>query len=276
MVAFGLILLLTPLIVLVVVLVGAWMEARRSEWSFGIGRVLSNTFVGIGGAPLAFLAISAVLNALPQQVLQVDTAAGTLVGAGAIPGGAGVLIGGWGVWLLVLWPFAQLVMLKLAIDPLNGRRANVRAALSHGIRRTPAAILVSILFWLGFSIGLAVLVVPGIVLMLTWFVVLPVLAVEEGPMLDSFSRSSTLMKGMRWRLLLLLILTAILWMVVVALMAALGVAVAGVGTPGVIVVQMIAATLMGTIPPAMLAAIYHEVRTAKEGAGDHDLDAVFA
>lgn len=276
MVAFALILLLMPLVVLVIVLVGAWMEARRSEWSFGIGRVLSNTFVGIGGAPLALIAISAVVNALPQQVLQGDVATAGFIRAGLMPPNSGLFIGGWSVWAIVLWPLAQLIMLKLAIDPLNERRADVRAAFGRGLRRAPAAILVSILFSLAFFVGLMVLVVPGIFLMLTWFVVLPVLGVEDGRMLDSFSRSSTLMKGMRWRLLLLLLLTGLLWMVVMGLTSALGVAVAGAGTSGVVVVQMIAATLLGTIPPALLAAVYHEVRTAKEGAGDHNLEAVFA
>ena len=61
MAAFAILFLLVPVVLLAIAIGGAWMEGRRSPYAFGMGRVISNAFTAIGGAPLALLAASAAL-----------------------------------------------------------------------------------------------------------------------------------------------------------------------------------------------------------------------
>ncbi len=268
MMAFGVLVVSLPVILLAIVLGGAWMEGRRSPYAFGLGRVLSNSFGAIGGAPLAFLAASFVVNA-PPSLAQPLFAGG--VDRLWLP------LGGIGLAWIVLWPFLQLFMVSLALDTLAGRATDPRAAMALAGRRLLPALAIILLSGLGIGVGFLMLVIPGIILLLNWFVVLPVLAGEGRGIFDCFARSNELMRGMRWRLLLLLIIVLVLWTLFAGLGQVLGLALGG-DNPGWIsaVIEAIVGTLTGTLQAAGGAAVYHEVRTAKEGMGSHDLEAVFA
>ncbi|MCP5750953.1 hypothetical protein NL359_38140, partial [Klebsiella pneumoniae] len=81
----------------------------------------------------------------------------------------------------------------------------------------------------------------------------------------------------RWRLLLLLIIVAILWTMFSGMMQVLALAIAGAENLWALAaVQALTSTLVGVVTATGTAAIYHEARTAKEGMGSHDLEAVFA
>jgi hypothetical protein len=267
--------LAVPLAILAAMLVGAWLEARRSPWAFGMGRIISNSFSAIGGAPLAFIGISFLLNGLPGQVMMMAVGS-PIVPVDRIAANATGLIAGWGLLWIFLWPFAQLLMIGLALDTLTGRPVDLRGAVVRALRRAPAGIVVTFLTYLAVLVGVLFLVVPGIFLMLTWFVVLPVLVAEDRGMFENFGRSTELLRGMRWRLLLLLVMVFVLWSLVGGMAGGMALAFGGAGSWGFIAAQTISSTLLGTLPPAGAAAIYHEARTVKEGMGGHDLAAVFA
>ena len=276
MIAFAILMLMLPVGLLVVALIGAWLEGRRSEWPFGVGQVVSNTFAGIGGAPLLFLVTSFVLNALPQLGMSSLAGGMNMLEVQMMQYRSGNLMVVQALFGVLAWPLCQMILIAAAVTTLDGRSVVPRDVLIHALRRTPIAIVVTILFALGMLLGLSVLIVPGLLLLLTWFVALPAVAVEDATILGSFGRSSELMRGMRWRLLVLLLLIGILWLVVSGLAGVLAVAMRGTGLFGMAAVQLVSATLLGTIPPALLAAVYHEARTAKGGIGTHDLEAVFA
>lgn len=273
----GILFVTLPLIVLGVVIVAAIRERQGSAWRFDIGRVFSNSFAAIGGAPLAFIGVSLLANGLPGPVIASIMNHDirnpmSLENWAQLPAFVAVSAIAW----LVLGTFLQLALIRLALDALNGRKADAVRAMRGAVRILPVGIAVSILMWIGIGLGLMLLVVPGIIAMLTWFVVMPVLVHERRSVFDTFSRSGELTRGFRWRLLLLLMLAAIAAMLATSLVGALviagGVARGAFGT----VVQTIANTLLGTIPPAGLAAVYHEMRTEKEGTGSQDLAQVFA
>lgn len=58
--------------------------------------------------------------------------------------------------------------------------------------RFPAAFGLSILWYLGVGAGVVLLVVPGVVLMVRWALVYPILLVENAGIIESFRRSWTL------------------------------------------------------------------------------------
>ncbi len=278
MFALGMILALLPLLLLLAVPVAAWREGRGSPWSFAVGRVISNAFSAIGGAPLACIAVSFLLHGLPGGLVGATTAT-TDIQADMIATRYASVYAGWGLVNLLVWPLGQLVLTLLALDTLAGRGVDVRRTFGRALRLWPFGIAVTLLAWIGIGIGLLVLIVPGLVLLLNWFVVLPVLAAEGATVLGSFERSAALVQGMRWRLLLLLLLAGVAWMFFLMLTGMLAgvvtVTVGGGGWP-VGAVQVIGTTLSGLLVPVGVAAVYHEVRSAKEGQGSEDLAAVFA
>ncbi len=274
MLAFGVLILSLPLILLAIALGGAWMEGRRSPYSFGIGRVISNAFGAIGGAPLALLAASAVLNA-PMQFL-LPTMAQRMGDAAAIEGLFYSMAPLWLIWLFV-YPFIKLFMMGIALDTLAGRPIEFGAMLRMALRRTLPALVLLILFGIALAVGFVLLVVPGIILGLTWFIVLPVMAGEGRGIFDCFGRSADLLRGMRWRLLLLILIAVVLWMMASGLMQGIALAAGGAQNLWLVAgVQAVFATLIGVLTTTGTGAVYHEVRTAKEGMGSHDLEAVFA
>ncbi|MDJ0277208.1 hypothetical protein QLH51_10420 [Sphingomonas sp. 2R-10] len=266
--ALGLFVLLIPVIALAIILVGAWREGRRSPDTFGIGRVISNSFTAIGGAPLIFLGASFLLNAASALLPP-------LVGtdfSGQWPAMAGIGIAG-----LLFWPFVQVALTRLALDTLGGHAADPGAAFALAGRRLLPALGLAILTAMGIIVGTLLFVVPGIILLLTWFVVVPVLTAEGRGVFDCFARSGELMRGMRWRLLLLLLIVLVLWLLLAALGQGVAFAIGGVnGVWPQAIGSAITGTLSGMVQAAGAAAVYHEVRTAKEGAGSHDLSDVFA
>ncbi|WP_230769553.1 hypothetical protein [Sphingomonas sp. Leaf4] len=276
---------LLPLLTLLacaVILFAAWREGRRSPYAFGIGRVLSNSFTAIGGAPLAFLAVAVVLSAIPGAFVTSQVTTMTAM-AGRSPQVIEAMAGRWtttygGIFLvrLLLWPLGQVLLTLLALDTLACRTPDIRASAGRALRVWPFAIALAILSWIGVIIGLLLLVVPGIVLALNWFVTLPVLAAERRGILASFSRSTHLLRGMRWRLVVLLLVMAVLWFVVAMVGGVLQIAVAGQAPWLLIVTSVIGNTLSGMILPAGVAAVYHEALVAKEGSAGEALADVFA
>lgn len=274
MLTVAILFLVTPVLLLVVALVGAWVEARRSPYPFGIGRVISNGFGAIGGAPFALLIASAVLNAPVQFATpfatQVFLASGGVNAASAAFAPLGIL------WLLV-YPFVQLFMIGIALDTLAGRPVDIAVTLRMALRRMLPGLALIVLAGIGTMVGFMLLVVPALILLLTWFVVLPVLAGEGRGIFECFSRSAELMRGMRWRLLLLLVVVGVLWLIVSAAVQTVALAVGGIGNLWLQAgVRAVFATLTGMVPATGAAAVYHEARIAKEGTGSHDLQAVFA
>lgn len=268
MLAFGVLVLLLPVILLAIALGGAWMEGRRSPYAFGIGRVISNSFSAVGGAPLIFFAASFLFNA-PSSLLP-PLLGNDLTGLWAVFAGGGIV--GAVVWMLL-----QLALTQLALDTLAGREAALGGAFALAGRRLLPGLGLVLLSAIGMGFGFLFLIVPGIILLLTWFVIVPVLVGEGRGVFDSFARSGELMRGMRWRLLLLLLIVLVVWSLFAGLGQGLAFAIGGEnGEWPQAIVGAITGTLVGMLQAAGAAAVYHEVRTAKEGMGSHDLEAVFA
>lgn len=274
MIAFGILILLLPVILLAIAVVGAWIEGRGSPYPFGIGRVLSNAFSAVGGAPVPLLAASALLNA-PLQFVAPMMARN--IGAPEQMGGLVYAMAPFGLLWLLLYPFVHLFMLRIALDTLAGRPIDLPATLRMALRRMLPGLGLILLFGIAAAIGFALLIVPGLILTLTWCIAMPVMAEEGRGVFGCFARSAELMRGMRWRLLLLLVIVAILWIMFSGLAQVLALAIAGAGNLWALAVaEAITSTLIGVVTATGIAAVYHEARTAKEGLGSHDLEAVFA
>ena len=141
------------------------------------------------------------------------------VGA-AILEGLLALAGTVGFWLgfvvsVVAAFLLQATLVKAVQDVRDGRadmsiRETVSAALPYLGPVAGAAILAAV----AISIGLLLLLVPGLFLITIWAVIVPVIVIERSGVLASFGRSRQIVRGRGWHVFGTLVLVYIIMLVV--------------------------------------------------------------
>lgn len=272
------VLLALPFLFIAALIFAARVEARRHPWRFRITDVVSQSFSTIGRARLPMLATSLVTIALPATALQTALGVDATARMFTMPDEQVLTALGIG-WLvsLLVGTLGEVVMIAIALDVLAGRPVQFGPALAQGLRLLLPAILVRLLLWVGVALGLMLFIIPGLVLMLTWAIVLPVLVAERPGIFASFARSGELLRGARWRLLLLFAIVFVAW----SLFGGMGQGFALTSQTsgariGSIVIQTLVATLTGAMGAAGLSTIYHQLKSEREGLVGEDLEAVFA
>jgi hypothetical protein len=179
------------------------------------------------------------------------------------------------VWVLMvtLQYFLTAVIVFGSLRYLQGNKAGFLACLMQGLRRIVPIIGVAVITTVLVTIGMALLIVPGIIIAVMICLAIPVLMVESPGIMGSLSRSRALTKGYRWHifgvLLLAFVITTIVNIVVpipfgLVLPQELTIIVNGL-------LQLFTTVFMAVL----LAVIYHDLRVAKEGVSTAQLAAVF-
>lgn len=272
------VLLALPFLFIAALIFAARVEARRHPWRFRITDVVSQSFSTIGRARLPMLATSLVTIALPATALQTALGVDATARMFTMPDEQVLTALGIG-WLvsLLVGTLGEVVMIAIALDVLAGRPVQFGPALAQGLRLLLPAILVRLLLWVGVALGLMLFIIPGLVLMLTWAIVLPVLVAERPGIFASFARSGELLRGARWRLLLLFAIVFVAWSLFGGMGQGFALASQTSGARiGSIVIQTLVATLTGAMGAAGLSTIYHQLKSEREGLVGEDLEAVFA
>jgi hypothetical protein len=114
-----------------------------------------------------------------------------------------------GNWVLdmVGW-FAGFVLLNLlsaaiifgTTQELRGQRAGIGQCIGRGLSLIVPTILAAFIVAIATGLGLIFLVVPGLVIFIVYWFVIPVVVMERPGVLASLARSADLTKGVRWRL----------------------------------------------------------------------------
>jgi len=156
-----------------------------------------------------------------------------------------------------------------------------RNAMSIGIRRIVAIILVTIVAGVLMAIGFVLLIIPGIFVLVSLAVVWEALIIEGiGPM-ESIKRSWRLVSGERWRVFGAGVLVIVLMVIfvgvvsaVIALILSAGLGVSG-GMTGYLV-QQVASLLSIPLTAALGTVIYLDLRVRKESLGADQLAAALS
>ena len=249
--------------------------------SFSVGRVFGRGFGVMGHNVLlvfgsALLLLGAPLTLLNQATLPQRT---LWMSKDPLTG----LLAGMLVTLplaLVLRALVQACLVHAAVADGEGRRAGLGECLGVVIRRFVPLICVAILFALGDVVGVALLLVPGLLFTVTYAVVIPVVVAEPVGIFEAFGRASDLTRGARWKVLglwLVVFILAWLWqalgrVIVIATFGWQGQTVSSLpGTLSEIAVTTIAAGFVG----AMMAGLYVELRNWKDGPAPERLSEIF-
>ena len=225
--------------------------------------------------PLAFLSIAL---ALPLQV--------AIEGRALLADRSGCLSTRPGSCAPPVWPtviLAVLIAVAAAIglaagavivgEACLGRVPAWRRALLVATRRLPTLVGVLVLTIAGVGVGLAVFVIPGLVVAGVWSLAVPAVMLEDAGVVASLRRSSRLVSGQWGRVTGAVVLTGGLVVVlstVVAGLFRLVILVPGARTATAgMVLAVTQRTLIAVVglPPlaAVLAAIYTDARVRREG-----------
>jgi hypothetical protein len=183
--------------------------------------------------------------------------------------------------LMVLSALSQAVLLYGAFEVMRGRPVNFGESLRIGLRRFFPIVGIAIVVVVLASMAAVLLIFPGIMLYVMWFVAAPVCVVERLGPFASMGRSRQLTKGHRWKifgmLLLLLIPAIIIGAIVGAVMGAVGflTVATAMSTTVAQIVGLIWKALWSAFLAILVVVTYHDLRVAKEGIDTDQIAAVF-
>ena len=227
-----------------------------SMQGFRVGDVLTTSFRVWKGNLLPFTLIALVIYA-PDIALRF---------AITDPNGA-----------LALLPFSILLNTLLSasltygvVMELHGTRPSLRTCIQTGFAQLIPVIGVVVVSTLGIAGGLVMLVVPGIILMLMWYVVVPVAIVERSGVMDSLRRSRELTMGYKTQLFVLVLVTSV---PIALLPYATESMLTGVE---LMVVSSVCSALIGSFIAVVTAVAYTSLRQVKEGTRVPEIASAFA
>lgn len=93
--------------------------------------------------------------------------------------------------------YLHIIIVDGAARVVSGADDSIWPSLSTGLRLLPNALMLSIAYSVAVAIGLMLCVVPGVMLALTWRLVIPVYVLERPGLVGCFRRSRRLTKGYR-------------------------------------------------------------------------------
>jgi hypothetical protein len=245
---------------------------------FRVGDVLGRSF-SIFGRNFASFAILSAVAALPYLLYYWTLSGVTTVQRGTpgfnvaamqSAGGAAGLSVILGLGLNIL---TQAIIVHAAFQDMRQRPVRIGESFRVGLGRILPILGIMILYGLGVGLGFLLFVVPGIILLLMWYVAIQACVVERLGPLGSLGRSAFLTKGNRWKLFGLVILVGILGGIVSGVVPVVGKLIAG--RAGYVIMQYVAQTLVTAFGAILGAVIYRDLRVAKEGIDTDRIASVF-
>lgn len=240
---------------------------------FEIGRVISRTFglfgAGIGRLTLAVLIVIQLLGVIFQfRILQGSSIA--LFENGLVVFALGVPLF---LAFIAFYILFSAMVTRGAIHELIGRDVSWQDELSAATRKFLPLIGLAILQGLAIFVGFLFLVIPGIILAVIWCVTQQTLLVENRPVMDTFQRSRDLTRGYRWHIVglyVVYVIGAIILGVILGIVQAVMGALAG--TIAASVIAGITQGINASVALLGSAALYVELRQAKDGFGNETAD----
>lgn len=146
-------------------------------------------------------------------------------------------------------------------------------SVAGGLRRFFPLLGVMILFTLGMTLGLILLVIPGIILMVMWYFAVPACVVESTGPIRSLGRSRELTKGYRWKIFALVIIVAIVNIIGGQVLTVVATGLGGIW--GYFAASIVWQGIAGGFGAVLIAVAYYYLRVAKEGVDVDQIASVF-
>jgi uncharacterized membrane protein len=256
-----------------------------------MGKALELAFGTMRSNPLVTFGTTFVLSAVPGILLQYFLISPVQLtdvtqGRASMVGYVTVAVAGYCVTMF-LGLLVQTVLVRATVLHAQGERAGFADSLADGISVVLPLLGLFILMILGLTVGFVLLIVPGIMLYVMWYVAVPALVAERQGVFAAFSRSRYLTKGARWRIfgliVLILIISSVLGGIAGVTMVAGGDLTSmaqglaqGRMPTGFLIVTTLVSTVTGTVMATVTAAVYVQLRNWKDGPDGGRLEDIFA
>ena len=243
---------------------------------FEIGRVISTSIAVFIRNLVPFCIISLVIG-IPYILVTLWSAGGAkdleaAAQTGQVPSGFWGMIA-IGVLIFMLTnALTQSAIVYGTFQDLRGQKASFGDCLARGLAMLPRVIGAAILASIGIMIGGLLLVIPGIMLTVMWWVYVPAVVVEGAGVTESLGRSRTLTSGHGWGIFGLLLIVGVAEGAISYLLGlitpAFGATVAGI-------VDIVVTLVFSALASVMSAVGYYYLRAEKEGVIVEDIAKVF-
>jgi hypothetical protein len=161
----------------------------------------------------------------------------------------------------------QGTVVNLVRDVQDGRRDfSAGELLSSATPFIMPLIGAGILAGIAISIGLFLLLVPGLILLTIWAVIAPVIVVEKSPVMAAFGRSRELVRGNGWPVFGAIVVAFLIVLIGSVIFGAIAASIAD-GPLLRIVFSALASTITAPISALVAAVLYYRLR-AFEGAAE--------
>jgi hypothetical protein len=191
----------------------------------------------------------------------------------------------WGTWappilFTIAVFFASMVISSLAtaavsygvFQDLRGQRAGTIDCLVRGLASILPVVIASLAFSLIVSLASILLLIPGVLIWLAYWLYVPAIVVEKRGIIDSFRRSAFLTRGRRWRVVGLWLVAGVASLLVSSGLTRVLLSATGGWRFGALYISEAAMTAFYA---AATAVSYYCLRADKEGVGIDDIAAVF-
>ena len=244
--------------------------AETTGQEFRVGRVLSTAWAVYMKNFTSFSTVALVLL-LPLLFVQLFMLPGTTIDSEVAPNPAATII--YAVLSLLLTQLITATVVYGTIQEMRHHSASTGEALIRGLRLALPVLGVVLVASIAVAVGALLLVVPGIILFVMFWVAIPVAVVEGPGVIDSLKRSAFLTKGNRWRIFGLVI---VLWLTMTVISMAISVAFAAAEAWAVYAYIDYVLTAFFTLVFAVVSAVgYHDLRLLKDGVDVDTIAAVF-
>ncbi len=182
---------------------------------------------------------------------------------GALLGWLGILISAFISIAGTFW--LQGALIEAVRDVRDGRAdLSVSETFGRVYPRLGTILVAGILLTLAIVIGLAFLVVPGLILLTIWIVVIPAIVLENRGIGESFGRSRELVRGNGWNVFGVIVLTFLI-LIGVAIVIGLVLSPLEEWLAGLIQ-QIVGNTLVTPFIVAVWTLVYYRLRGVEESA----------
>ncbi len=163
---------------------------------------------------------------------------------------------------LVFWLLAILYQ-GFVVELVSAAQSNRRTSIGELMKAvTPvlgSLLVISILFAIGVSIGLVLIIIPGLFLLTIWSVVVPVEVLEHRGIIGSFERSREMVRGNGWNVFGVIV---IVWVVVFVISFLVELVAAPLGHVGRDLIQWAVNVAITPIVALSATVLYLELRRA--------------
>ena len=179
------------------------------------------------------------------------------------------LLSALGPWLLIRLLIVAVMLaavIRTVVESYVGIESNWRQSAAAAISRMPALAIITILFWSGTILGSAFFFVPGLFLLVSWSVSLPVLITEGADPFSALGRSWWMTSGRRWPVFgVLLAASTLVFVASIVAYAALGAVLVRLqGEFGWLLASELTWVLLQPFIGVVLGVTYLDLRVRKE------------